>query len=208
MAKNNVRNKANVIAVFGRTGSGKSAWLKQHIEALKPKRIIVWDPMREYGHIGTVYTELAPLVAAISAAKRGRFAVVFQPATNDKQRAAQFDVWCGIAYAAGDALVLVEELKFVTRPSWAPARWSEITLTGRHRGLYVIGVSQRPASIDKDFFGSATLIHTGPLVFPEDIKTVAKAMNIPEAEIDALVPLQFIERNMETKEKITGTVTF
>ena len=77
-------------------------------------------------------------------------------------------------------------------------------MTGRHRGLRVIGASQRPASIDKDFLGNATLIHTGCLVYPENIRAVAKAMQVEEGAIAALAPLDWIEKDTQTASAAPG----
>ena len=49
-------------------------------------------------------------------------------------------------------------------------------MTGRHKGLKVIGASQRPASIDKDFLGNCMAIHIGRLAYAEDVRAVAKGI--------------------------------
>ncbi len=81
-------------------------------------------------------------------------------------------------------------------------------MTGRHRGLRVIGASQRPASIDKDFLGNCTTIHTGRLAYHEDVRAVAKAMGGDEAGIAALKPLEWIEKNMQTGQISRGVIAF
>lgn len=201
------KNKANIVAVLGASGSGKSTFVKQTIAHLKPKRLLVWDPMREYPG-GEQVECLGELLGALELAGKGGFALTFRPAAHDGLRMRQFDVVCAAALAAGNLVLVVEELRFVTTPSRAPLRWAEVTMTGRHRGLRVIGTSQRPASIDKDFLGNATLIHTGRLVYPEDIRAVAKSMRVPDAEIEALAPLDWIEKDMQTGKKAAGRLVF
>lgn len=201
------KNKAAIIAVLGASGSGKSTFVKRALASSKPKRLLVWDPMREYTH-GKEATRLADLADVIEAGKAGSFAVTFRPSTQDSMRARQFDVFCGLALAAGNLTLVVEELRFVTTPSRAPLRWAEVTMTGRHRGLKVIGTSQRPASIDKDFLGNATLIRTGRLVYPEDVRAVSKAMRVTDADVEALAPLDWLEVDMQTGKKASGRLTF
>lgn len=201
------KNNASILAVMGASGSGKSLYIKRGLKRSRPGRLLIWDPLREYGEFGLVHDAMGSMVDAMAkAGKSGRFSLVFQPAVNEKQRAKQFDLFCGLALAAGNLTVIIEELKFVTRPSFAPLRWSEITLTGRHKGLRVVGVSQRPASIDKDFLGNATVIHCGRLAYPEDRRAVAKAAGIDETKIEQLLPLEYIEKNMATGEISTGKV--
>lgn len=202
------KNTASIVAVLGASGSGKSTFIKRQITKARPARLLIWDPMQEYGEFGQCVASLGELVAMITSAKRNRFALVFRPSHDEKQRAKQFDVFCGIAMAAGQLVLVVEELKFVTKPSWAPVRWAQVTMTGRHKGLKVIGASQRPASIDKDFLGNCTVIHTGRLAYAEDVRAVAKGMQIDEAAIAALLPLDWIEKNMQTGQITRGTLTF
>lgn len=198
-----VKNSADIVAVMGDTGSGKSAWVKRRIAGAR--RLLIWDPMHEYGAHGVVHDKLADVAAALGAKT---FALVFQPSADAKAMARQFDLFCRLALAAGNLTVLVEELRFVTTPSRSPLGWAQVNLTGRHKGLRVIGTSQRPASIDKDFLGSATLVHTGLLGYPEDVKAVAARMRIAPAEIDALAPLDWIEFNKTTKKITRGRLTF
>lgn len=203
-----VKNSASILAVMGATGSGKSAWIKQQLKKWKPTRLLIWDTMQEYPDHGTVTASPAELVQLVGkAGKKGRFAVVFQPAADPAARAKQFDLFCKLAMAAGNLTMLVEELKFVTKPSWAPMPWAQATLTGRHKGLKIIGTSQRPASIDKDFLFNATFIHAGRLL-SDDVKSVAKAMQIPEVQLEGLQPLQYVEKNMQTGQLTAGKVTF
>lgn len=202
-------NQASIVAVMGASGSGKSTYIKQTLAKAKPARLLVWDPMAEYAHLGQVAPSLSHLVQALAAAgRKGRFAWVFQPAPDEKTRARQFNVFCGVAMAAGNLTLVVEELRFVTTPSRAPVGWAQVTMTGRHKGLRVLGASQRPASIDKDFLGNATLIRTGRLAYPEDVRAVSKAMQVPEARIAELKPLEWIEKNMQTGKVAAGKIRF
>lgn len=191
-------NKANIIAVMGASGSGKSTFVKRSLKKTTP-RLLIWDALDEYGGFGAEIDTLGGLLDVMAAK---RFKAVFRPSADQSVRDKQFDLLCRAAMAAGNLTLVVEELRFVTKPSRAPLGWAQVCLTGRHVGLTVYGTSQRPASIDKDFLGNATVIRTGLLPYPEDEKAVAKAMKIDPAEIAALRPLEWIERN-----KSTGTLT-
>ncbi len=202
-------NVASIAAVLGASGSGKSAFVKQNLRREKPPRLLVWDPLREYAPFGAVHDKIGHFLDAITApGKRGFFRLVFQPAADPLLRAKQFDLFCAIALAVGRLTVIVEELRFVTKPSAAPLNWARVTMTGRHVGLTVIGTSQRPASIDKDFLGNCTTIHTGRLVYPVDIKNVADAMNVEPVLIEALRPLAWLEKDMQTGAVSGGRVHF
>lgn len=198
------KNLASIVAVFGASGSGKSAWIKRQMA--KSRRTVIWDAMAEYGAHGVVVKELARMAETM--VKEKQFSIVFQPVTDTAKRAQQFDLFCRLALAAGNLLLVVEELRFVTTPSRAPVGWAQCCLTGRHKGLKIIGASQRPASIDKDFLGNATIIHCGRLVYPEDARAIIKAGGIPEAELASLKPLDWVEKDMTTGKLTRGRLTF
>jgi hypothetical protein len=186
-----IANRPVIVAVMGSTGAGKSTYIKRTWLDPLPRRLMVWDgsPIDEYRSFGATVT-LSQLVAAAGAAgKGGDIRLVFKPSDDAKIRAREFDIFCTLAMRLGSLTILVEELKFVTNPSYAPMPWANCLLNGRKMGLRVIGTSQRPAHIDKDFFGNATIIRTGVLGYPEDVKALAGPMRVTFEDIDALVPV-------------------
>lgn len=195
-------NKAAIMAVLGASGSGKSTFVKREISRGHP-RLLIWDPLAEYE--GQAVSSAADLLSGLRAAK---FRLVFRPSPDPVARAQQFDFVCRAALAAGKLTLVIEELRFVTTPSRAPLGWAQVCLTGRHKGLRVYGLSQRPASIDKDFLGNCTRVRTGRLAYPEDVKAVSKAMGGHAAEIQALKPLQWLEKDMTTGRVSSGVLVF
>ena len=195
-----------MIAVLGVTGCGKSSWVKQHLQRDRRRRVLIWDFKGEY-EIGHVTISTAELVKILVGVKRvNQFVIAFRPSMHASVRQKQFDLFCRAAFEVRDLTVVVEELKFVTKANWAPAPWAMLTMTGRDRGIHVIGTSTRPAAIDKDFFGNATVIHTGRLVYPDDVRTVAQAMVVDPARIQPLADLEYWERNKQTGRLRCGTV--
>lgn len=198
-----VTNKANIVAVMGGSGSGKSTFIKREIDRLKPKRLIVFDVMHEYHDYGQpvkLCGELAQL------AKAKTFRLDFQP--NSQNINQQFNYVCKLAFALGDCMLVVEELNRVTQSNKAPPAWQDCTSRGRHKGLMIYGASQRPASVDKDFFSNATRIRSGRLNFAADIKTLANVLKVKTTDIDELKPLEFIEREMATGKINRGKLIF
>ena len=204
MSATNQKNDAEIIAVIGATGSGKGIYIKGYALKKSDKRLAIWDYMREYGPFVDLST--SNLQAAIQAMKQPGFRVAFQPSFNDKTRAAQFDLFCRAVYAAGNCRAVIEELSFVTQPSFSPPGWKMLTSIGRHRGLRLIGASQRPAQVDKAFWSNATEIHCGFLNYEDDQKVMGKALGVQLSDIVALEPLQYIHKNVRTKEIVLGRV--
>ncbi|MBL4815065.1 MAG: hypothetical protein JKY74_06235 [Shewanella sp.] len=41
----------DIRAVYGGSGSVKSSYVKAELKKMKPKRLIIWDPVDEYGDL-------------------------------------------------------------------------------------------------------------------------------------------------------------
>lgn len=201
---NDQSNEARLIAVIGATGSGKGVYIKTELIKKSDRRLLIWDFMREYGPL--VDKTTASIAELVKSLKAKTFKVAFTPSHDDKLRAAQFDLFCRAAYAAGKCKMVIEELSFVTKPTSAPAGWRKVSCTGRHVGLEIIGVSQRPAQVDKDFFGNCSEIHCGFLNYLADIKTMANVLGVANSDISGLEPLQYIHKHVRTKKIYTGIV--
>lgn len=196
-------HNANIVAVMGGSGSGKSAFIKQEIKRLKPNRLIIFDVMHEYGHFGDVANTC---LQAAKIVKKNSFKLIFQPSSAAIN--SQFEFICKLAFSLEFCMLIVEELNRVTQPTSAPPAWRDCTSRGRHKGMIIFGASQHPASVDKDFFGNATTIRTGRLNYAAHIKTMANILKVKNSEIDTLLPLEFIERDMNTGETVRGKLSF
>ncbi len=180
-------NKPSLRAYIGATGSGKGVSIREHLKREKAQRLVVWDPLREYGAFGKYVTTIADLCAAL---KADRFAVCFWPGAEVDAFAAKFDLFCRAVFAAGNCTVHIEELADVTTPSHAPPSWRRITKQGRHRGLRVIAATQRPADCDKAFLSGITYARAFTLRWPKDKKILAECMGEPFAEVASLTTVE------------------
>jgi len=205
-------SKPLIMAALGARGTGKSAWVKQQLAKLRPKRLAVWDYMREYPGATT------DLAAAIRAMNADAFSVAFAPSHDDQPidiagrrisvSAWQFELFCTAVYEARNTLAIVEELAFVTRASHAPGPWRRLSLLGRHRGVSIIGTSQRPASIDKDFLGNCDLVHVGRLAHPRDAANVAPVLGVDADALLRLADLAYVERRAGAQDCTHGVLSF
>lgn len=197
-----------MVAAMGGRGTGKSAWVTQQLHAARPPRFLLWDLMNEHHWCGPALQ----LGEAIRRMAGPSWALRVVPAPGDEARAAQFDLWCRAAMRAGQlggpVTVWAEELAFVTRPSWAPAGWRELCLLGRHAGVTIYGTSQRPAQVDKDFFGNLDIVHCGRQTSEADARTMASLLGVRWQEMQTLPDLAWIERQAGDIEPRRGVLSF
>lgn len=182
-----IPGRPNITLVCGGSGSGKTAWLVRQIK--RERRVLVWDMKGEYArdHGFEAVDTLPALIARLRAARVARIAF-------RSIRPAEFDAFCRAAYAWGSCVVIAEELADVTTPGKAPLGWGMVVRRGRDRALIVYGVTQRPAESDKTILGNVTRIHCCMLPFARDREYMARQLDIAQARIDAMQPLDWIER--------------
>lgn len=195
---------ANIYGVMGSTGSGKTAWVLANLVKKSHRRLAVWDFKREHQKLGDLVTE--SIGEAIAAMMRPEFRVVFRPSFNRKVRVAQFNLFCKAVWQAKDTFFIAEELAMVTTPQLAPEGWQQLTTTGRSEGITIVGLSQRPAQVDKDFFDNCTELHCGFLAGKRSRDVMAEELGVDPEQIKALGPLEYIHKNLRTKELTSGKV--
>lgn len=202
--------------VTGSRGAGKSAWTMQQVP--EDVELLVWDPIGEWTEKAALHP--APTMRAVHSlivAKNLflRFGYTGPIATVDAagRPFPLFPIFCRLAWVwlrqkRGRVLV-VEELADVTSPGKAPGAWGEIVRKGRHQcGSKIYACTQRPAESDKTIAGNADVIHAGRQSFPRDRKSMAEYLDVDVAEVSALQSLQWIERDMRTRDLRRGTVKF
>jgi hypothetical protein len=190
------RKRTPLVAAIGARETGKTPWIKQQLAKARPARLLIWDPMDEYGECGTVFTDRARLVDFIG--PRPTFAAVYRPGDQLALYEARFDWFCRVAWTLGNLTIVVDELADVTSPNRAPDVWKTITRKGKHEGIACFAASQRPGEIDKTFLGNCTFIHCGRLNDEAAVTTMKKILGVTSEQIVGLKDLEFIERNMVT----------
>jgi len=211
MSGNN--NAAKVVGIMGATGSGKSYTLRQFLARSKiaKHRSIFWSPKEAIDRYQDLYpgsvvctTTTAVLNEVKRAGPKGACHVVFVPTLNKKKDKALFGVVCKIAKAAGNIALIAEEIGTVVEPNGGADGWYELVTMGRAYGVEMFALSQRPASIDKDFFSNMSLLHVGRMNYDDDVKVCAKALRVPATDVANLVGYQWIERDILTGKTTRG----
>lgn len=191
-------NEASIGGIFGASGSGKSSLQKLELLELQPPRLMIWDPKREYRGFGAPVESLADVVKF--ARREGPFKVIFHPARTRKVMKRQFDGFCQLADRLKRLWLVADELADVTEPGWAPEGWEMVTRQGRHAGITVRGLSQRPADIDKSFYGNLTHIAVFRLNAEGDVDRLAKILGVDRRQVLELRQLEWIARDMKSGE--------
>jgi hypothetical protein len=217
-SRNPAAARARIEAYIGASGSGKGLSIKRRLADLRPDRLLIWDPRDEYAGQAHAYRTLPDLVAAWRrAGQAGPCRARYVPG-GALRLADAFALCCRLAFEAGELVFVAEELSDVTTASHAPAAWRQCITQGRHKGLVLIGATQRPALIDKTYLANCTLLRCGYLGYEADRRAMAVELDVPRdlvAGLDSVdlagggVRLAMLERDRpaRTLERVTLTVS-
>lgn len=171
-----------IVAVYGQTGYGKSTLAAELVRDVL--RLVAFDPMGDlarrpgfhrYDNLGALHERF----------RRGRFAPIraawIPPANGDHVAAlsALSDlVWTVQGATRGDDIdappitVLVDEMS-MSYPVQVPRQaggFTRLVLQGRHHGINLVGITQRPALIGANFRSNAGRSYVFRLGFEADRK--------------------------------------
>lgn len=166
-----------MIFVSGQRGSGKSYWVKDHLRGLT--RYLLYDTMGEYGPAaGPCFVEIDELIDYLVPYENGGgfFEAVFAPIEDS-----DFETFCEVGLALGNVCVIIEEVDQFATPYYTPLAFQKMIKRGRHRGVNVLGVSQRPASVSRLLTSQTTRFIVFRMFEPKDI-TYYKSIIGPVAD--------------------------
>lgn len=207
-------SKALTIAAFGARGTGKTAWIKQTLKRMKPKRLMVWDYKHDPGlqDLGQGFTDLAAMLngPCRSAAFQVRYLV-----DHSRDIQAQFELFCQAAWVIGHVHVFVDELPEVTKANRAPPAWKKLVNVGReysHGGkvkwVAILAAGQRPAECDKTFIANCDIVHCGRLGDASEAQRMARSWGLKARELVDLPDLHWLEKRADSSEIHRGVLSF
>lgn len=170
--------------IVGARGSGKSTLAKHFLAA--ERRVIVWDPKREYAAELRCMRLDAPR-ALFEAVRSGVERICYEP-----RKMSDFDAWSACSMLFRDGVAVADELAAVTHAAKADGWWGRLLREGRHERMRVIGISQRAAEIDKTIMGNATHHYAFKMPRFDDRRAMAREMGIDQSLLDNLQPLEYI----------------
>lgn len=188
---------------LGKSGSGKSSLMRH--QAAGAARVLIHDPNGEsaWAQCGVVVNDRATLAKSMMAP---RFAVVWrgaQLARSEAESVSAFEFANRCALAAGNTLVLWDEVDRFTNPGRLPAFAYEMVNAGRHRGCRVFAASRRVRRVSRDLSANAGRVMVARMTEPGDLAWIKATMGAEAAaQAPRLPPFHFIDwKETETRIK-------
>ena len=183
-----------VISIFGQRGSGKTTKALALLKSQKRKRVIIYDIKGEYPF--KKIRGLSNLAKFLKSNFTGNFKISYVPTAREKgEQIAELSKLC---YALVDAqrqevekgrgknlTILAEEMSMCAPNQKYPAGqggFEYAVNVARDWGIEIIGVSQRPAQVNTDYRGNASLCYYFGLADKLDRDAVASKLGKEKAE--------------------------
>lgn len=169
---------AEAFAIYGRRKSGKSHLTKKLIK--NHKRILVFDPMNEYGKLrGWKSVFSVDEMHEVACAKWNTgFKIAFNVDKNYQEELHRMSavIWTMQKAATRKILIVVEEMNLGYPPNVKDAYFGfpKLVMQGRHRGVEIIGITQRPNAVNRNFRSNCAASYFFPLEDEEDIKIIQR----------------------------------
>lgn len=127
------------VFIIGKTGSGKSYWIKAQLPKLK--RFIFYDVKHQHNDIDAV---LVRNIADLRTALKQHNHIVYRPLYPDDD---EFNELCKLVYFIGNIILILDEIAYHVT-SWKIQKWhSAIMTAGRTRNIGVWNCTQRPREV-------------------------------------------------------------
>ena len=175
--------------LIGVSRSGKSVYLKALIESVG--RAVAFDPKGEYVRdLG--FRECKTLEQLISAFANspGNAKIAF--VSMDKRAFQLFCKWARVWNRQRRAVIILEELAFVTNAGKAEGHYGELLCQSLAEGPVIIGTCQRGQEVDKTILNNATYVHITRHSTENDRKYIAGQLGVPLEQIPDK-PLHFLQ---------------
>lgn len=190
------------IGVWGASGSGKSSYVKQRLK--DHKRLIVFDPLDEYGPLCNVTVHSLDDVRKYIIPNYRSFKIAYVPPAGKEaaalSRLSKLAMKAQEGFKASgkgmDLTMIVEEMNLSFPVHGGAAKcpgFAEVCSRGRHYGLNVYGLSQRLAEVETRFRGNCTKSIILRQQGPNDVKAAMDVSGVDKTAITNLKNLEFLE---------------
>lgn len=176
-----------IIPIFGKRGSGKSFLVKKLIES--EKRLLIFDTLGEYTN-GVVFEDPRKLLEFWRNVYRKSFRLIYRPLNPQEE----LDPLAELVFDLGNMTMVIEEIDCYCTPYEISDAMAHIIQRGRHQGITLIGVTQRPFGIHRLITSQAKEIYVFNTNEPRDRDYLRMLLGTEiDAKLDALQQYQYVK---------------
>lgn len=173
----------DVITVLGTRGTGKST-LARRISAMWPRKIII-DPVEDWtdGKAFSNFNSFSNELINLKKENKKDFKLIFRFDPDCDNNEEVFNHVLRLAYHFKNVQVIIDEVQLFSSPHFASKYLKNNLFIGRHNGISMLPITQRPGQLNKNILAQSQHVFCGQLHEKNDLNVVSEFMNIPREEI-------------------------
>jgi len=185
-------HQTDKIAILAPTKWGKTT-LARHLLPSFPRTIVLdvaeQFPKDETDFVVESIAELGEIAKLLIKHAEKNFRIIRRyPETFDGDYAADLDAVIKIAYAIGGVMIVADEFQEFMNREHISRELKTLILRGRHRGVGLMGITQRPAEVSKTFLAQCIHLFVGGFASPQDLKYIEGVF--PKTQVNSLRTLR------------------
>lgn len=196
-------------AIFGTRGTGKSH-LARMINDIYPRSVII-DPAKDWTKAGldaeivTTFDQFANKLTQYKNNGLNKFRIIFQFHPDEQNKEEQLNHVLRLCFHFKNIQVVIDEVQLFSNPHYLPKYLENCLFVGRHEGLSIMAITQRPARINKSILSQSAHVFCGQLHDKNDLKAVGNFLNEDSEKLVSLPKRNFYYFSPETGKKIIST---
>lgn len=189
--------------IVGTRGTGKS-YLAEQINKIYPRSVVI-DPTKGWtnGEVVTSFNQFAEKLNNKLNNKKFRIIFRFNPDENNKEEL--FNHVLRLCFHFKNIQVVIDEVQLFTNPHYLPPYLQNLLFVGRHQGVSVMAITQRPARLNKSILSQSSHVFVGQLHEKNDLKSVSDFLNEDSNKLINLPKRTFIYFSPEFGKSIIST---
>ena len=202
------------IVITGAQGSGKSYLANVLLQNLHGVNVFVWDFNHAFHDSRSVLVNhLDDMMEMFREYKKGKY--ILQDYDKEED---QFRRFCKFAFHTGNCVVIIDEAHNYNTKQKIIKEYNQLILSGRPRGISVVSISTRPATLPNNVLTNAKHVFAFRLNIESDVKfleswmgsevwqLVAKNKRSKHQEMPEIAEHSFFYRNHDNPEGQVGKV--
>lgn len=165
--------KTDCITIVGRRGCGKTT-LSRRVQSNWAKQVVL-DPVGEYSD-GLIFNSLDSFSKKMIELKENNaqaFRLIFRFNPENEDHETMMNAVLRVCYAFGNLQVVIEEVQYFTTTGKIAPYLKTCLFMGRHKGLSMVFVTQRPGQLNKNILSQSRHVFAGSLHDQNDIGYLA-----------------------------------
>ena len=185
-----------IIVILGKKGSGKTVMARHMVS--KKRRLIVYDPMRQFSACGVVLGRFEDILSYVSKNRRGQFRAVYQPeipldAKDDRVRA-EFIRICDLVNRLVNVFFLVDEIDNCLPPrDRENGFFKNMIQRGRHLAVSLVATTIRYTDTQRNLTAQADTIICFHTHEPSDVKYFRNYFGAMADDLPTLPPYHYVK---------------